>query len=215
MSDLRNRQLLLALVLAAASGCSALPWVAPEPAPLNSATPITGPTEVASVETAGGTWSLETYRTDEGPCVDLVAPDGSRQPRCPMPDPSATGSQAGWVITESTRAAADGDGQWVVNGFAGPEVRSILLDPEDAEPIEITPRQVDGDQVLVFLAALPAGHERFDVSVYDAQGCLLQRDRHDLRPSPGEAPFSPGEVLQEPDCSEGVRRTPSATEPDR
>lgn len=213
MSDLRNRSLLLALVLAAASGCSALPWVAPEPAPLVSATPVTDPTEVASVETAAGTWFLVTYRGDERPCVDLVAPDGSRQPRCPIPDPS--GGQDGWVIVEATRPPADGDGLWVVNGFARSEVRSIVFHPEDAEPIEIHPREVDGGGSAVFLAVLPGSQGRFDVSAYDARGCLLQRDRHDLQPSPGEPPFTPGAGLEEPDCSEGVRRAPSTTGPDR
>lgn len=195
----------LALLVAtvAMTGCAALPWIGGAPAEQAAPSPTTAPTQVLRVETEAGEWSLESYGTDHGPCVDLVGPDGSRQPRCPLPVLGASPSATPWVVVELTDAAGgepEREPQWVLNGLARREVAGIRLLPRDGRPVEVRPQPLGDGDVAVFLAVLPVGVRSFEVMAYDTGGCLLQHDRHDLDPASTEAPLEPVQTPQDPGC---------------
>lgn len=195
-----------------AAGCRSLPWL-DDAAHEDDPTPVSDPTVAARVEVTSGGWRLESYETDRGPCVDVVGPDGARQPRCRSGSPLENPDARHWMVVDGIDSAMrlpDVPIEWIATGLVRSEVAAVQLVLEGRGPQEVGLERI-GDDTGAFLVALPDGVTRFELIAYDRDGCLLQHDRHDLEPPADGRATAPVEVVREPDCSRRLG-TPNAHE---
>lgn len=143
-------------------------------------------------EAPSGEWVVESYESDLGACIDVVSPQGFRDPHCEATSALDLNGPGG----ASNLAAhwTEGEAAGTIHyGIVSPDVSVVRFEPTDRDehPIAVTPVAAPNTSLKFIFASGPPGWTRYDIAAYNAAGCLLQREPYWLpthRQPPIESP---------------------------
>jgi hypothetical protein len=195
------------------SGCSLLPWrdggaevhemgggrVAIDE---EDNTPTSAKRLVSTERTPDGRWQLFTHDSALGPCIEVVHADGTKDAQCMggsglSRKRRAHVNGAAWNYGLGQKRSAVGMVHW---GLTLPDVAAVGVEAGGERRLFPTP-WAHGKKVRGYLALTPRAWESYDLVGYDAQGCVVSREKVEIF-GKGAGGGPDDAVVDPPDCSE-------------